>query len=138
MKKIKKVKLNDIDRWFEMAEMENQQDVQEFVRKRQQLLTISNQKQQLQAQHAALEAALKELSESAEPKVYKAIGNILILKDITDVKKELSETVEQADLRVKTLAKQEESLVNRLNKLKAGLEGKLGKDKDDDDEEADE
>ena len=106
-------------------EAEMQQDVQEFTKKRQQLLMVGNQKNQLEMQKTAVTEALKELNETKEEKVYKAVGNILVLKDTEIVKKELQELIEQTDLRVKTLAKQEESLINRLNKLKTGLEGKM-------------
>ena len=116
-------------------EDEAQQNVQEFAKKRQQLILVGNQKQQLELQKAALNEGLKELNETKETKVYKAIGNILILKDIESIKKELTDLVEQTDLRVKTLVKQEESLVNRLNKLKAGLEGRLTEPENEDDED---
>lgn len=99
-----------------------QQEILEFKKNRQQLLAIGAQKQQMQAQQMALKDALTELTESKEKKVYKAIGNILILKDSTVVKKELEETVEKIDLRVKTMQKQEDALIGRLNKLKSSIE----------------
>ncbi|MCX6798482.1 MAG: prefoldin subunit [Candidatus Diapherotrites archaeon] len=94
----------------------------EFERNRIQLLNASGQRQQLQMQSAAMEQALEELEKTKEKKVYKAVGNILILSETGKVKKELKEKKEGNDLRVKTLQKQEESLVNKLNKLKADLE----------------
>lgn len=103
-------------------EKTTQQQLIDFRNNRQQLLAIGAQKQQLQAQSAALKDALAELEESKEKKAYKAIGNILILKDTADLKKELSETVEKIDLRIKTLQKQEDSLIEKLNKLKANIE----------------
>ena len=101
-----------------------QQEMMEFERNRNQLLSISSQKQQLQFQASALKNALDELEKTSEKKVYKAVGNILIQTPVTDVKKELKENKESADLRIKTLQKQEDSLVGKLNKLRREIEGK--------------
>lgn len=101
-----------------------QQEMMEFERNRNQLLSISSQKQQLQFQASALKNALDELEKTSEKKVYKAVGNILIQAPVTDVKKELKENKESTDLRIKTLQKQEDSLVSKLNKLRRELEGK--------------
>ena len=98
----------------------------EFERSRSQLFTVSAQKQQAQMQSSALQQALDELAKTKEKRVYKAVGNILIQTDTPIVKKELEEKKESTDLRVKTLQKQEDSLVNRLNKLKSELESKQG------------
>ncbi|MFH1239676.1 MAG: prefoldin subunit beta [Candidatus Diapherotrites archaeon] len=101
-----------------------QQDIMEFERNRNNLISISSQKQQLQFQASALKNALDELEKTSEKKVYKAVGNILIQATVTDVKKELKETKESTDLRIKTLQKQEDSLVSKLNKLRREIEGK--------------
>ncbi len=73
-------------------------------------------------QSNALGSALDELKETKKKTVFKAVGNILIEKDTAKVKKELEEGKEAVDLRIKTLQKQEDSLVNRLNKLKSKIE----------------
>ncbi len=99
----------------------------EFDKNRNQLMGISAQKQQLQAQSRALKAAKEEIENSKEKKVFKAVGNILIQKDVAEMKKELKENIESADLRVKTLQKQEDTLVKKLNKIKSELEGSAGK-----------
>jgi len=98
----------------------------EFERSRSQLFTVSGQKQQLQMQSSALQQALDELAKTKEKRVYKAVGNILIQTDTPIVKKELEEKKESTDLRIKTLQKQEDSLVNKLNKLKSEIESKQG------------
>lgn len=104
-----------------MAEV-NQSKVAEFERSRAQLFNVSAQKQQLQLQSMTMKQALDELAKTKEKKVFKAVGNILIQADTDKVKKELEEKKESVDLRLKTLQKQEDSLVNRLNKLKSELE----------------
>ena len=107
-----------------MADNEQlQQDVLEFERSRQQLIGISSQKQQMQFQSTTMGKALEALEKTKEKKVYKAVGNILLLSDVTDVSKELKEQKEVVDLRVKTLQKQEDSTVQKLNKLRAKIEG---------------
>ena len=114
-----------------MAEEQDPKEIEskliEFERNRVQLLNTTGQKQQMQLQSGAMEQALEELEKTKEKKVYKAVGNILIQCDTEKVKKELKEKKEATDLRIKTMQKQEESLVNKLNKLKAELE-KTGKE----------
>ncbi|MAG22275.1 MAG: prefoldin subunit beta [Candidatus Diapherotrites archaeon] len=99
-----------------------QQQIMEFEKNRNQLLGISAQKQQLQVQSQTLKITLEELDKTTEKQVYKATGNILILADTDKVKKETKEKMESADLRLKTIVKQEESLVNKLNKLRSEIE----------------
>lgn len=103
-------------------EQEFQNDLIEFERSRQQLMSISAQKQQFQLQGSATGAALEELKKTKEKKVYKAVGNILILSGVTAVAKELEEQKESGELRVKTLQKQEDSIIEKLNKLKVKIE----------------
>lgn len=105
-----------------------QQSLMEFERNRNQLLGVSAQKQQLQVQSQTLKLTLEELEKTTQKQVYKTVGNIMILSDTVKVKKEVKERKESADLRLKTLQKQEESLINKLNKLKGEIEAaqKLG------------
>lgn len=99
-----------------------QQKIMEFERNRAQLLNVSSQKQQLQIQTQTLKITSEELEKTKEKQVYKAVGNILILSDTAKVKKEVKEKIESAELRTKTVQKQEESLINKLNKLKSEIE----------------
>lgn len=106
-----------------MDEAAMQQKVMDFRKSREQLMMISGQKQQIQAQAFAMNEALKELNETKEKKVYKAVGNILVLKDVDAVKNELKDVSEKFNLRVATLQKQEDALLEKLNKLRADIEG---------------
>ncbi len=96
--------------------------IQEFERGRIQLSSIENQLQSLQIQSRVVSEALKELKDSKEQKVYKAVGNILILSDAKKVEKELSEQKETLELREKTVKKQQETMLDKLNKLKVEIE----------------
>lgn len=107
-----------------MEKQPSREDIMQFEQTRGQLMTVSGQKQQLSNQAALLGKSIEELGKTSEKKVYKAVGNILILSDTAATKKELSETKENLDLRVKTLQKQEDVLVQKLNRLKAQIEGK--------------
>lgn len=106
----------------EQNEQNMQQMMAEFERSRMQLMNITMQKQQLQAQSKVLQEALDELKNTKEKKVYKAVGNILILSDTKKVEKDLKGQKDSVDLRAKTMQKQEDSLIDKLNKLKSQLE----------------
>ncbi|MBN2126808.1 MAG: prefoldin subunit [Candidatus Diapherotrites archaeon] len=110
-----------------MAEEKNL--VQEFEKGRAQLMNVSAQKQQLTFQSQSLELTLTELEKSKEKKVLKAVGSILISVDKDEAQKEIKKQKDSADLKLKTIAKQEEVLVNKLNKLKTEIEGKTKKEK---------
>jgi len=99
-----------------------QQQLVEFERNRVQLLSVSAQKQQFQLQSNTMAQSIEELEKTKEKKVFKAVGNILVQSDTEKVRKELVEKKESLDLRIKSLQKQEDSLVNRLNKLKSDIE----------------
>jgi prefoldin beta subunit len=96
--------------------------VNEFEKQRQMLMSVSMQKQQLQASINGLEISLKELENTKESKVFKAAGAILVSRDTKEVKKELAEQKESTELRMKTLDKQEKNLVEKLNTLKTQIE----------------
>ena len=96
----------------------------DFERQRNQLMQLSAQKQQLEFQNKLLKETLEEVSKTKEEKVYKAVGNILVLTPVEQVKKDLEKQVEAVALRIKTVQKQEEISVDKMNKLKSKLEGK--------------
>src|SRR3989344_716040 len=118
-----------------MDQKELQTQVLDFERKRAQLMNVSGQKQQFQFQDKTLEKAIEELSKTKEEKVYKAVGNILILSPVKEVQKELKDQKETIEVIVKTLEKQEEQLMDSLNKLKSGIEKATGQKVEEADEE---
>jgi len=99
-----------------------QQTIQEFEQNRANLVTISAQKQQLELQQKMMEETLEVLEKTKEKKVYKAVGNIMVLSDTASVSKELNDSKESIALRVKTLKTQEDNLIEKLNKLKSTIE----------------
>ncbi|MCX8190249.1 MAG: prefoldin subunit [Candidatus Diapherotrites archaeon] len=105
-------------------EQQKQQRIMEFQKGREQLLSLGSRKQQLQMQLAIVDSALVELKDSKQEKVYKLVGNIMIEKSTKDAEKELKELKEQLESKIDTMQKQEDSLINRLNKLKSQIESK--------------
>ncbi len=103
-------------------EHEIQQQIIEFEKQRNLLMSLGQQKQQMQVAISTSNKALEELDKSKENGVYVAIGNILIQKDKKEVQKELKDQKETAELRLKTVEKQEENTLEKLNTLKAKLE----------------
>jgi chaperonin cofactor prefoldin len=99
-----------------------EQDKIDFERQRNQLMQLSNQKQQLQFQHKLLKETLDELSKTKEEKAYKAVGNILILSPVEEIKKDLEKQIQAIDLRIKTVQKQEDISIDKMNKLKRKIE----------------
>lgn len=73
------------------------------------------QRQQFQMQLAEIDSALKELGNTDS--AYKIVGNIMVLKKKEDLEKDLSEKKEIAQLRIKSMEKQEKQIKDRASKL---------------------
>ncbi len=116
-----------------MDEQEKRQLMIDFERNRQMLGSVSAQKQQYQIQVEVIKASIEELKNTKEKTVMKIIGNILINKTVSEMKKELEEQKDSFELRLKTLERQEETIVKKLNSIKAQIEGKI-ESKDDEKE----
>ena len=85
------------------------------------------QKQQFQTQLMELDSALSEIDKTTQ--AYKIVGNIMILKNKDELKKDLSEKKEMVDLRLKTIEKQENTLREKTKKIQAEVMEKMGGDK---------
>lgn len=110
-----------------MDEQEKRKLYGEFEKNRQMLQSVTSQKQQISMQIEIIKASLEELKETKEKTVMKIIGNILVSKSVSDMKKELEEQQESFELRNKTLAKQEETIIKTLNNIKSQIERKDSK-----------
>jgi len=106
-----------------MNEEEQRAALLEFEKNRQMLGSINAQKQQVAFQLEMIDASLEEMSKTKEKTVYKVVGNILFLKDAKEMEKELKEKKETTELRLKTIDKQEESIIKKLNAIKSKIEG---------------
>ena len=81
---------------------------------RQQLMFLSQQKQQVQFQINVLENTLKELEKTKEEKVYKGVGNVFIYSDKSEVIKDTKDLKETLELRIKNIQKQEDTILKKI------------------------
>jgi len=102
-----------------MAELskEAEQKINQLQMFEQSLQSILAQKQQFQGQMVEVDSALKELEPSEES--YKIIGNIMIKSNKADLKKDLEEQKKVAELRIKTLEKQEKDIQDKVSTLQS-------------------
>ncbi len=82
---------------------------------RQQLMYLTQQKQQVQFQINILDNTLKELEKTKEEKVYKGVGNVFIYSDKQDVIRETKDLKDTLDLRLKNIQKQEDVILKKIN-----------------------
>lgn len=95
--------------------------IAEFQTYQQQLQNILIQKESLKLQMLEIDRALEELNETKQTTAYRITGQIMISKSVSEIKKELEETKEDIDIRIKSLEKTE----NRLNEKLKDLQAKL-------------
>jgi prefoldin beta subunit len=99
--------------------MDIPKDAQEKIQRmqiiEQNLQQLLMQKQQFQSQLFELESALKELEGTKQ--AYKIVGNIMVAAEKEDLKKDVLQKKEIAELRVSSIEKQEQQLKDRAKKL---------------------
>jgi prefoldin beta subunit len=100
-----------------MADVSNEAEkkLQQLQMLEQSLQTLLMQKQQFQLQHVEIESALKELENVNE--AYKIVGNIMVLSPKKDLSTDLNSKKEIAELRIRTMEKQENQLREKASKL---------------------
>ena len=81
----------------------------------QNLQTVLMQKNAINSQIFEIDSSLKEIDSSKES--YKIIGSVMVLSDKENLKKELFDSKESLQVRLKTLEKQEDMLKSRLSGL---------------------
>ncbi len=92
-----------------------EQKIEQLQRYEQSLQSILMQKQQFRSQTSEISSALQELESAKEQ--YKIIGNIMVNAKKEELKKDLTESSDKAELRVKALEKQEEDIKNKVKDL---------------------
>ncbi|HMK48214.1 MAG TPA: prefoldin subunit beta [Methanocella sp.] len=94
----------------------------------QQAQALMQQKAQVEMLFRETERALEELQKTEEgAEVYKAAGELLIKAKREEVLKDLEDKKDNLDIRLKSLARQEERLQARFNQLQEQLKQQLGK-----------
>ena len=81
----------------------------------QNLQTLLSQRQNIHSQILETQSALKEVSNSKES--YKIIGNIMVLSNSEELKKELTEKEDMLNIRLKSIQKKEESVKQKAQEL---------------------
>ncbi len=93
----------------------------------QQAQAVMSQKAQIEGLIRETEAALKELEKSSDDAIiYKSVGELLFRADKAKLTEELKERKDMMDLRLKTMAKQEERIQSRFTQLQEQLKIALG------------
>jgi len=101
---------------------EAEQKINQLQLFEQSLQNLLLQKQQFQMQLVEIESALTELDKGDT--AYKIVGNIMVLSKKEDLKSDLTSKKEIADLRLKTLEKQENQIKEKAEKIRSEvLEG---------------
>ncbi|MBI4009944.1 MAG: prefoldin subunit [Candidatus Aenigmarchaeota archaeon] len=95
--------------------------VEEFQNYQQQLQSLMMQKETLKLQNIEIERAVEELDTTKEKKAYKITGNVMISKPVEELKKELNETKEAIEIKLKSYEKMEEKFNSRLKELQTKL-----------------
>jgi prefoldin beta subunit len=93
----------------------------------QQAQAVMTKKTQIEGLIRETEAALKELEKSSDDAViYKSVGELLFRAEKPKLVEELKERKDMMDLRLKTMAKQEERIQGRFTQLQEQLKQALG------------
>ena len=79
------------------------------------------QKETLNLNKMELERAIEELDKTKEKNAYKVTGNIMISKPVADLKKDLEDTKEAVDIRLKSLVGPERQLTEKLKDIQNRL-----------------
>lgn len=100
-----------------------QNQIAQFQQLQQQLQAVLNQKFQMDAQVKEMARTTEELKKSAEDAViYKSIGALLIKADSKEaILKDIEESKETMEVRLKSLERQEKSLRERYQALQDQL-----------------
>lgn len=100
---------------------DDKQEMQEKINKlsmmEQSLQSFLAQKQTFQAQLLEIDSALDEIKKT--DKAYKIIGNVMVASDKESLEKELVQKKELAELRIKTIDKQEEKMREKASELQS-------------------
>ncbi len=98
----------------------------QYQQLQQQAQALIAQRQQLELLLKEAERALEELQKlPADVVVYRSVGGLLIKSDKQEVEKRLSEEKETLDLRVKTVARQQDRVIERLKEMQEKLDQAL-------------
>ncbi|MBD3312464.1 prefoldin subunit beta [archaeon] len=96
---------------------EAREKVMKLQQFQQQMQALTMQKQNIQLQESEITNALTELGSVNQEKVYEIVGNILINKKPSDLKKSLKEKQERLKLRLESINKQLKRVTSKAQDL---------------------
>lgn len=95
--------------------------VAQFQMMQQQLQQMLMQKESLNVAVMEIDRAVAELERSKDGEAYKITGSIMVRKPVAELKKELAESKEDIEVRVKSMDAAEKRLTDRLIELQGKL-----------------
>lgn len=104
-------------------EKETEQKIGQLQLFEQSMQNLLMQKQQFQMQLAEIDSALKELEKTSE--AYKIVGNVMVSSKKEDLEKDLKNKKDVAELRIKSLEKQETQIKDKATKLQGEILEKM-------------
>lgn len=104
-----------------MNEEQTREMVGQFQQYQQHLQAILIQKETMQMQLMEITKALEELEATKNDKAYKITGQIMVIKPVEELKKELGETKEAIEVRMGSLEKTEEKITTKLKEMETEL-----------------
>lgn len=100
-----------------------QEQLNQFQNLQQQAQAVTLQKQNLDIQINETERAIAELEKTdSDTEVFKSAGSLLIKVNRDDVYEETKENLETLQLRQKTMARQEERVMKKLEEMQASIQ----------------
>ena len=100
--------------------MADQDKIQEMQILDQNVQNLFLQKQSFQIEISETQLALKEIENSGD-EIFKMVGQLMIRSDKAKVKEELLNKERFLDIRIKSIEKQENSLTEKLEKLREDI-----------------
>ena len=104
---------------------EIKESMAQFQYLQQQLQSVLIQKESLRLHAMEIEKALEELGKTSQKNAYKMTGAIMISKPVDELKKELDESKETMEIRIKSLEKIEEKTNSKLLELQEKLKSAI-------------
>lgn len=103
-----------------------QNQIAQFQQVQQQLQAITTQKMQMENQKREMERTIEELDKSTGD-LYKNVGSLLIKVDDKEAaKKEIQDTIETVDIRLKSIERQEKNLREKYTTLQETINKAIG------------
>ncbi len=109
-----------------MTDKETEEKIEKMQLLEQNLQNFLVQRQTFQGQLLEVESAIEELDKTE--KVYRIIGNIMVMSKKDELKKDLSQKKEMLQLRIKSLERQEEKIREKVQETRNDVLKKMKKE----------